>query len=67
VVDAGEDVTLILPDDAVVLDGGNSRDEYGIKSYAWDRDSASPASGVSRSVIDVIMASPIRYIGAYVY
>ena len=47
VADAGPDQVVHLPDDVIVLDGGNSRDEYGIKSCAWDRDSTSPASGVS--------------------
>ena len=47
VADAGPDVTLIIPDDVLVLNGENSHDEYGIKSYNWARGPTSPASGVS--------------------
>ncbi|XP_053102871.1 dyslexia-associated protein KIAA0319 homolog isoform X3 [Hemicordylus capensis] len=42
---AGDQHTLILPNNSVALDGSQSADDQGIVSYLWIRDGQSPAAG----------------------
>ena len=45
IVDAGEDVTITLPERTAILNGSKSHDGFGIASYQWTRSENSPAAG----------------------
>ena len=47
VAHAGPDITLMLPNNFVELDGSQSTDDKGIVAYLWSRTPESPAAGVS--------------------
>lgn len=47
IVAAGGDVNVTLPQNAIILNGSGTYDDFGIESYKWVRSDASPVAGVS--------------------
>lgn len=51
-VSAGGAVSITLPQNTAILNGSSSHDDFGIKTYHWQRSETSPASGLVMKASD---------------
>ena len=61
---AGGDVNITLPQNAVILNGSGSYDDFGIVSYKWVRSESSPAAGVSHALSPWSHDQPLPLVAA---